>query len=376
MNWRRVLSIMRKEWWHITRDKTSFILLIISPVLVMITMGYAFSIDIKDVDIGILDQDLSPQSRQYLAQLSSTDALRMEAWPGSLQDVDRLMMRGEVKAVVIIPKGFGRDLQNGETATLQVIVDGSDPNTAGHAIKHIGAHTEHFAAMRVKEQLKRAGYSHSIANPIDLRLRPWFNPSLRYTVSMIPALVGIVLSVPAMAASLALSREREWGTLEGLIATPIGKNELILGKLVPYILAGLLSVPLLMITAVYGYNVPFKGSIGLYLLLSLIYLFATMAIALFISVFIKSQQAAIMASMMIFLFSGFFLSGLLMPFALMGPLIKMEAMLMPTTHFVIISRNIFTKGAGIMALRAYILALLAIGVIFFTLTVLMFKKKL
>ncbi|MFN2107584.1 MAG: ABC transporter permease [Candidatus Promineifilaceae bacterium] len=376
MNWRRVLSVMRKEWWHITRDKTSFILLVISPVLVMITMGYAFSIDIKDVGIGIMDQDLTPLSRQYLSQIDSTDALRIEAYPTSLKDVDRLMMRGDVRAVVIVPKGFGRDLQAGKTAAVQVIVDGTDPNTAGHAIQHIGAHTEYFAAEQQNEQLLRAGYSGSAASPIDLRLRPWYNPSLRYTVSMIPALVGIVLSVPAMAASLALSREREWGTLEGLIATPIGKNELILGKLVPYIIAGMLSIPLIMITAVYGYNVPFKGSIGLYLLLSLLYLFSTMSIAIFISVFIKSQQAAIMASMMIFLFSGFFLSGLLIPFSLMGPLIKMEAMLMPTTHFVIISRNIFTKGAGMMEIRFFVLALAIIGLIFFALTVLMFKKKL
>ena len=387
MNWHRVLSVMRKEWGHITRDKTSFILLVISPVLVMITMGYAFSIDITDVGIGIMDQDLTPLSRDYLSQIASTDALRLEAYPNNLQEVDRLMMRGDVKAVVIIPNGFGRDLQAGETAAVQVVVDGTDPNTAGHAIQHIGAHTEYFAAEKVSEQILRAGVSTSslrqaqgpfdlYQGPIDLRLRPWYNPSLRYTVSMIPALVGIVLSVPAMAASLALSREREWGTLEGLIATPIGKNELILGKLVPYIIAGMLSIPLIMITAVYGYHVPFKGSIGLYLLLSLLYLFSTMSIAIFISVFIKSQQAAIMASMMIFLFSGFFLSGLLMPFSLMGPLIKMEAMMMPTTHFVIISRNIFTKGAGIMELRGYILALLAIGLIFFTLTVLMFKKKL
>jgi ABC-2 type transport system permease protein len=376
MNWRRVLSIMRKEWRHITRDKTSFILLVVSPVLVMITMGYAFSIDITDVGIGIMDQDLSPLSRQYLAQIGSTDALRVEALPRNLGEVDRLMMRGDVKAVIIVPKGFGRDLQSGDTGSVQVVVDGTDPNTAGHAIKHIGAHTEYFASEQAQEQLHRAGYTGELAPPIDLRLRPWFNPSLRYTVSMIPALVGIVLSVPAMAASLALSREREWGTLEGLIATPIGKNELILGKLVPYILAGMLSVPLLMITAVYGYNVPFKGSIPLYLLLSLVYLFATMSIAIFISVFIKSQQAAIMASMMIFLFSGFFLSGLLMPFSLMGPLIKMEAMMMPTTHFVIISRNIFTKGAGFVDVQFYVFALLGIGLLFFVMTVLMFKKKL
>jgi len=376
INWRRVVSIMRKEWWHITRDKMSFILLLVSPVLVLITMGYAFSIDITNVGIAVLDHDLSPMSRQYINQLRSTDALRLEAFPEDLQDVDRLMMRGEVKAVVIIPKGFSRDLQSGDTAAVQVIVDGTDPNTAGHAIQHVGAHTENFAATQMEAQLLQAGYAGSLEPPIDLRVRPWYNPSLRYTVSMIPALVGVVLSVPAMAASLALSREREWGTLEGLIATPIGRFELILGKLIPYVLAGLLSVPLCVATAVYLYKVDFQGSFLLYMFLALLFLFATMSIAMLISVFIKSQQAAIMASMMIFLFSGFFMSGLLMPFSLMGPLLKMEAMLLPTTHFVIISRSIFIKGAGLAELRGFALALLGIGLLFFVLTSLLFKKKL
>jgi len=376
IKWRRVLSIMRKEWWHITRDKMSFILLLVSPVLVLITMGYAFSIDITDVGIGVLDQDLSPLSRQYIAQLRSTDSLRLEAWPENLEDVDRLLMRGDVKAVIIIPKGFARDLNGGDTAAVQVIIDGTDPNTAGHAIQHIGSHTENFAAKQLQTQLVRAGVEGSMSTPIDLRLRPWYNPSLRYTVSMIPALVGVVLAVPAMAASLALSREREWGTLEGLIATPIGRFELILGKLIPYVLAGLISVPLCVATAVYLYNVSFQGSLPLYLFLSLLFLFATMSMAMFLSVFIKSQQAAIMASMLIFLFSGFFMSGLLIPFALMGPLLQMEAFLMPTTHFVIISRSIFVKGAGLAELRGFALALLGIGFLFFVLTSLMFKKKL
>jgi len=376
IKWRRVLSIMRKEWWHITRDKMSFILLLVSPVLVLITMGYAFSIDITDVGIGVMDQDLSYLSRQYVAQLGSTDSLRLEAWPENLGEVDRLMMRSSVKAVVIIPRGFARELEAGHTAAVQVIIDGTDPNTAGYAIQHIGSHTQNFAAKQVETQLIRAGFAGNVTQPIDLRLRPWYNPSLRYTVSMIPALVGIVLAVPAMAASLALSREREWGTLEGLIATPIGRFELILGKIIPYVLAGMISVPLCVLTAVYLYKVSFKGNIALYLALSLLFLFATMSIAMFLSVFIKSQQAAIMASMLIFLFSGFFLSGLLIPFALMGPLLQMEAFFLPTTHFVIISRNIFVKGASLADLQGFALALLGIGFIFFILTSLMFKKKL
>jgi ABC-2 type transport system permease protein len=376
MNWRRVLSIVRKEWRHITRDKTSFGLLLVSPALALVTMAYAFSIDISDVGIGVLDQDLSPLSRSYISQLASTDALRLEAWPQHLDDVEPLMMRGQVKAVVIIPSGFERDLLSGETAGVQVVVDGTDPNTAGHAIRHVSGHTEHFVKEQMARRLAQAGLPTSLEDPIDLRLRAWFNPSLRYTVSMIPALVGIVLSVPAMAASLALAREREWGTLEGLIATPIGRVELIVGKLIPYILAGLLSVPLCVAVAVYGFKVPLRGSLPLFLLLSAVFLFATMSIALFLSVFAGSQQVAILGSMIIFLFSGFFMSGLLIPFSLMGPILKLEAFLFPTTHFVIISRGIFVKGADLASLGGFALALLVVGAIFLALTILMFKKKL
>jgi ABC-2 type transport system permease protein len=376
MSWRRVTSVMRKEWRHITRDRTSFVLLMLSPVLFLVTMGYAFSIDIKNVRIGVMDQDLSESSRQYIAQLGSTDALRVVAWPTSLEEVDQSMVAGRVRAVVIIPRGFDRDLRAEHTATVQVVIDGTDPNTAGHAIRQISGHTEHFAAQLVTRRLALAGASSQRRSPIDLRVQAWYNPSLRYTVSMIPALVGVVLSVPAMAASLALAREREWGTLEGLIATPIRRTELIVGKIVPYVLAGMLSVPLCLATAVYGYRVPFRGNLWVYLALSVVFLYSTMSIALFISVLTQSQQVAIIGSMIVFLFSGFFMSGLLIPFSIMGPLIKMEAFLFPTTHFVIISRAFFVKGAGLADVQGYVWALLGIGTLFLALAALMFKKKL
>jgi len=151
---------------------------------------------------------------------------------------------------------------------------------------------------------------------------------------------------------------------------------LIVGKLIPYVLAGFLSVPLCVAVAVYGFNVPLNGSLALFLVVALVFLFATMSIALFLSVFAGSQQVAILGSMMIFLFSGFFMSGLLIPFSLMGPILKLEAFMFPTTHFVIISRGIFVKGAGLATIQGFVLALLALGAIFFALTVLMFKKKL
>ncbi len=375
-NWRRILAVMRKEWWHIVRDRTSFGLLVLSPVLVLVTMGYAFSVDIEDVGIAVLDQDLSILSRDYMAQMTSDRGLRLQVVLDSLNDVEPLMMRGQAKAVIIIPYGFARDLRAGEQAEVQVIVDGTDPHTAGHAIRYVGEHTEHFADTYLRERLKREGIDVDDLSSIDLRVQGWYNPLLRYTVSIIPALVGVVLSVPAMAASLALARERERGTLEALMATPLGRVELLLGKLVPYMLAGFLSVPLCVAIAVYGYGITFQGNVGVYLALCMLFLFATMSIALFLSIFAGSQQVAIIGSMIIFLFSGFFLSGLLIPFALMGPLIKLEAFFFPTTHFVIISRGFFVKGVGLPALYPYVIALAVLGVLFFVLGTLIFKKKL
>jgi ABC-2 type transport system permease protein len=376
VNLRRVYSVAVKEWRHITRDATSFILILLSPAILLITLGYAFTIDIKDVPVAILDHDNSELSHEYIQQIMRSGELRFSESPVDVADITRLLMRGEAKAVIVIPAGFGHDLRKGTGTSLQVIVDGTDPNTAGHAIRYIGAYTEDYIASQAEQQLVRIGLGNTNLETIDLRVQAWYNPTLRYTVSMIPALVGVVLSVPAMAASLALSKEREGGTLEILIATPIRRHELLLGKLIPYLLTGLLSVPLCIATAVYGYKVPFQGNLILFFGTAVVFLFSSMSISMFISVFAKSQQVAIIASMMIFLFSGFFLSGLLIPFSLMGPMIKLESFMLPTTHFVIISRGIIIKAQGFGQLQGYVFALLAIGIVFLSLSILMFKKKL
>lgn len=372
----KTFSVMRKEIRHILRDRTSFLLVTLSPVFLLLTMGLAFSIDIKNVAVAILDQDQSPLSRKYLARLSSTEALNISYRAENYDQIERWLKRNQIKAAVIIPPGFNNDLKAGHTAPLQIIIDGTDPNTADHAIRHIALRTENFAFQLAADRLGRQGPSQDPTPPIDLRLRTWYNPSLKFTVGIIPALVAVVMAMPATAASLTVAREKEWGTLEGLIATPIRRSELLIGKLIPYILAGLLSVILCVAAAVYIFDVPFRGNLLLYLLLSVDFLFASLGIALLISVFASSQQVAIMASMLLFLFSGFFLSGVFMPLSTMGPLMKMEAHMMPTTLFVIISRGIFVKGLGLVELWAYAAGLLAMGLIFISLTILLFRKKL
>jgi ABC-2 type transport system permease protein len=191
-----------------------------------------------------------------------------------------------------------------------------------------------------------------------------------------PALIAMVLAMPAVTTTLALTREKEHGTLEQLIATPIRGTELLVGKLVPYILSGLLGVVSCAAVAVYWFETPFRGSFFLYMMLSLAFLLGSLAIALVLSVFVKTQQAAQLGAMLIFFFPGFFLSGIFYPLVSMAPIMKLEAYMVPTTHYVMISRGIFLKGQGLDALWPYALALVVMGLLFLALAILLFKKKL
>jgi len=376
MSVRKTLSVMQKELRHILRDQISFILVTISPLLLLFTMGFAFSVDIKNVKVAFLDQDQSSMSRQYLAQLESAEDLDLSYQANSYHQIERWFMADKIRAAVIIPQGFKDDLKKGRNVGLQVLIDGTDPNTANHAIRHIVLPTENFATQWIADRLDQAGTPVEHLSAIDLRLSTWYNPSMKFTVGIIPALVAVVMSMPAMAATLAITREKERGTLEGLITTPISRSELLVGKLVPYILTGLLSVILCVAEAVFIFDVPFQGNLLLYLLLSVDFLFASLSIALMLSAVIHDQQAAMLTSMMVFLFSGFFLSGLLLPLVSMGPLVKMESLMVPTTHFVMISRGIFTKGQGLGPLWGYAVALLGMGTLFLLLSTLLFRKKL
>ena len=376
MSIRKTLSVMQKELRHILRDQVSFILVTVSPLLLLFTMGFAFSVDIKNVKVAFLDHDKSSTSRQYLAQLESAEDMDLGYQASNYRQIERWFMADKIKAAVIIPQGFKDDLKQGRTVGLQVLIDGTDPNTAEHAIRHIVLPTENFSAQLIAVRLDQAGTPVEHLSPIDLRLSTWYNPAMKFTVGIIPALVAVVMYMPAVAATLAITREKERGTMEGLIATPIARSELLVGKLVPYILTGLLSAVLCVAEAVFIFDVPFQGNLLLYLLLSADFLLASLSIALMLSAIINNQQAAMLASTMIFLFPGFFLSGLLLPLVSMGPLVKMESLMLPTTHFVMISRGMFTKGQGLGPLWGYAVALLGMGLLFLLLGILLFKKKL
>ncbi|MFQ6014893.1 MAG: ABC transporter permease [Anaerolineae bacterium] len=378
MNFRRTLSVMRKEAWHILRDRRAFLLTIFAPVFLLLVMAYSFSVDIKNVAVAVMDHDRTPLSRRYLTGLSSSGDVIVRYMATDYADIVRWLMTSQAKAAVIIPPGFEADLRAGREATMQVLVEGTDPNTANTALLHIGGYTQRFAIHIVAETMNRAGFPVDAATlmPVDLRLRTWYNPTLKAVIGFLPALIGVVLGMPAVATTLALVREKERGTFEQLIVTPIRRSELVVGKLVPYMMSGLISVVLCAALAVYWFGTPFRGNFLLYLLLSADFFLASMGIALIISTFTSSQQAAQVGAVLIFFFPGFFLSGIFYPLFSMEPIMKMEAFMVPTTHYVLISRGVFLKGQGLTVLWPYATALLVMGLLFLGLAVLLFKKKL
>ncbi len=378
MNLLRTWAVIRKEARHITRDRGTFFLVTVSPVFLLLVMAYTFMVDIENVAVAVMDRDGTYLSRRYLAGLGGTGDVLVRYVADDYGDVERWLMASNAKAAIVIPPGFEASLQAGREASIQVLVEGTEPVTANTAMQHVGGYTQQFALEVVKELVERAGMpvDEAALMPIDLRLRTWYNPTLKAVIGFLPALIAMVMAMPAVTTTMALTREKEHGTLEQLIATPIRRSELLVGKLIPYVLSGLLGILLCVLVAVYWFGSPFKGSFVLYLVLSIDFLLASLAIALVLSVFVKSQQAAQLGAFLIFFFPGFFLSGIFYPLVSMQPIMKMEAYLVPTTHFVFISRGVFLKGQGLDMLWPFALALLAMGVAFLGLAILLFRKKL
>jgi ABC-2 type transport system permease protein len=374
----RTGAVVRKEARHILRDRRTFILVTISPAFLLLVMAYTFMVDIESVAVAVMDRDGTNLSRRYIAGLGGTGDVLVRYIARDYADVERRLMTSEAKAVIVIPPGFESDLKAARETSIQVLVEGTEPNTANTAMVYIGGFTQRFALQVVGEVAAQAGMPMDEATlvPIDLRVRTWYNPTLKVVIGFLPALIATVMAMPAVTTTMALTREKEHGTLEQLIATPIRRAELLVGKLIPYVLSGLVGVIACVAVAVYWFGTPFRGSFPLYLVLSLAFLLASLAIALVMSVFVKTQQAAQLGAMLIFFFPGFFLSGIFYPLVSMAPIMKMEAYMVPTTHYVMISRGVFLKGQGLDALWPFALALLLMSILFLCLAILLFKKKL
>jgi ABC-2 type transport system permease protein len=290
---RHLWAVTRKEIHHILRDRGNLILVTVTPTLVLLLMAYALAVDIQHIPIAVLDFDRSPTSRAFVQGIIAGDDLDLYAQVGSLDEIESLLMRGAIKAALVINPAFSRDLLSIQGMPLQIIIDGTEPESGGFVLDHIGWRAEEFVNQLLADQIQALGVPLDSLQPIDLRVRAWFNPSMKPRNDLIPGLISIVLGLPGLSVALTLAREREHGTLEQILATPVGRAELLVGKMIPYILVGLLNVILIPMFAIAWFNIPFNGSFPLFFALSAVFLFAELSMGLIIGVFMRTQAAAL-----------------------------------------------------------------------------------
>jgi ABC-2 type transport system permease protein len=376
MSFRHIRAVTRKEILHILRDRTTLFLVLFTPTVILFIMAYALTVDIRNVPIAVLDYDRSSVSREFVQQITAGEDLELFAHATSFDEIEDMLMHGNIKAALIIHPDFSKDLISLRGLRLQIIIDGTEPESGGFAVDHIALRAEEFINDQLANQIQALGFDLDSLQPIELRVRTWYNPSLKPRVDLIPGLISMVLGFPALSVALTLAHEREHGTLEQLLATPISRIELLLGKMIPYILFGLLNVVLIPLVAMAWFRIPFNGNFLLYISLSAIFLFAILGLGMIVGVFMRTQAAALALSFLVIFFPGFFLTGIFFPIASMPEIMRMEALALPGTHYAIITRGVFLPGVGLDVLWPYGVMLLGLGLAFIAVAVLFFRKKL
>jgi ABC-2 type transport system permease protein len=373
---RHLRAIVRKEINHIVRDRATLILVMLTPTALLFLMAYALTVDIEHVPIAVLDYDRAPTSRAFVRRVTEGDDLDLYAQVDSLDDVNRLLMQGEIKAALVVGAAFERDLLSLRRMDLQIVIDGTEPKTGGFAVDHIGGQAETFVAELLADRLQTLGVSLDSLQPIDLRVRALYNPDLKPRVDMVPGLISMVLGFPALSVALTLAHEREHGTLEQVLVTPAGRAEFLLGKMIPYAIVGLANVIVIPALARVTFHIPFNGSFLLFFLLSAIFLFAILGMGMVVGVFMRTQPAALALSFLVIFFPGFFLTGIFFPIVAMPEEMRLEALGLPGTHYAIITRGVFLPGVGLDVLWPYVVMLIGLGLAFTAVAVLFFRKKL
>ena len=376
MSLRHIWAITRKEFNHIIRDRSTMILVVFTPLAMLLLMAYALTVELQHIPIAVLDYDRSATSRDFVQQIVSGNDLDLYEQVSSIDEIEDLLMRGKVKAALVIDPNFSRDLLAIRGMPMQVIIDGTEPESGGFALEHIASRAEKFANEALANQIQMMGFSADSLQPLDLRIRTWYNPGLKPRNDLIPGLISMVLGFPALSVALALAHEREHGTMEQLMATPVGRAELLVGKMIPYIVAGLVNVLILPFLARIWFHVPFNGSFPLFFALSALFMFAVISMGIIIGVFMKSQAAAMGVSFLMIFFPGFFLTGIFFPIVSMPEIMRLESLGMPGTHYAIITRGIFLPGIGMEILWPYAVMLLILGFSFTGIAALFFRKKL
>lgn len=372
----RLFSLIRKEFIQITRDPRTLILIIIIPVMQLFLLGYAANNDVRNVPLAVLDQDRGPEARALLDAYRAADYFRIAYDVDSEDELRALIDGGKARAGLIIPPDYGRLLNGGGSAQVAFILDGSDPTVAATALSAAKLIGQSKSTEIMSERLTRRGAALQTTLPIDVRTQVWYNPDLVNAYFMIPGVIGMILyAITSILTATAIVRERERGTIEQLIVTPIRSWELIVGKLFPYTALALFNTVEVLVIGAWWFHVPVRGSVLLLLILSALFLMSSLGIGLFASSIANTQQEAMLTVWMTLL-PGLFLSGFFFPLEAMPPILRYLSYLMPLRYYLAIIRTILLKGVGVAEIQNDIIALAIFGVAIMTAAALRFRKRL
>ncbi len=382
--WSRIREILRKEIRVTFRDPRMRVLLFVPPVIQLIVFGYAVNLDVEHSRIAWLDRDRTPESRELAAGFEGSGYFEIVDYPTDEARAERGLQRGDVVAVVSLAPGFARDLRRGRPAAVQILLDGTDSNAASIVARYMGRVAADFSAVQLARQAASRAAALGAARPeasriaaprVELRSRVWFNADLRSQDYFVPGVVvNIIGLVTVMLTAMAVVREKEIGTMEQLMVTPIRPVELMLGKTLPFAAVGMAEMALVTTAALLVFGIPFRGNPLVLLTASLLFVMTTLGTGLLISTISGTQQQAMMGSFFFFL-PAFLLSGFAFPIANMPEPIQWVTYLNPMRYFMEIVRGVFLKGTGFSVLWPQMTALLVFGCLTVAASALRFRKR-
>jgi len=360
--------ISLKEMQHIVRDSRSLFASLVLPILMLVLFGYAISFDVREVSIGVLDEDRSAASRALVDTLTADGAVRVVRFVGSERELEGLLDRGTARMGLQIPKDYGADLAAGEDVPVQLLVDGTDATFAGQAMARVLGSLADESRRAVTRQLDQAGMEIPRLEP---RPRVLFNEPLDGTWYVIPGLIAVIVAMlAAMVTSQCVAREYEQGTIEQILVSPVSGPAFMIGKLLPYVVLGVVQVGSVVLASRFLFGVPIRGSLVLLAVATLLYLAGSMALGLMLSAVLKSQQVALQTALLASMLPSLLLSGFIFPISNMPSALQVFTYVVPARYFIVITRGLFLRGVGLeslwpefvaMIIYAFVLVAIATG---------------
>lgn len=370
----RIYSIVRKEFVQLFRDPRTLALAVVIPIVQLFLLGYAATSDVRNVSLAVWDQSKTTESRQLIDAFQASSYFTVNYLVNSADEYQALIESGDARVALVIPPDYSQRLFDGNAKAL-VILDGSDASIGGTALSTARLVGQFFGTKILTQQATLSGRS-APTPPVEVRTQVWYNPDLNSAYFMIPGVIGMILSfITTILTATAIVRERERGTIEQLIVTPIRSWELVLGKLLPYVILAFVETFEVLIIGHFWFGVPIRGSLALIVLASGIFIMSSLGIGLLASTVANTQQEA-MLTVMMYNLPSIFLSGFFFPLEAMPQALQIVSYAIPLRYFLVVIRSLLLKGVGIEAIQGEIIALTIFGLVIMTLAALRFRKRL